>query len=125
MDFSAIRIIEYSFCFNCLGLYLPFALRTILTQANQMPTFLTFDNIMFMFNFTHKVDVCCILLHTLEVTLQLVTQAVWYRIRNQILIHTASWMHGVTLSMSFQLSEPLFPSLLEIVMSTSSYLYVA
>ena len=125
MDFSAIRIIEYSFCFNCLGLYLPFALRTILTQANQIPTFLTFDNIMFMFNFTHKVDVYCISLHTLEVTLQLVTQAVWYRIRNQILIHTASWMHGVTLSMSFQLSEPLFPSLLEIVMSTSLYLYEA
>ena len=125
MDFSAIRIIEYSFCFNCLGLYLPFALRTILTQANQIPTFLTFDNIMFMFNFAHKVDVCGISLHTLEVTLQLVTQAVWYRIRNQILIHTASCMHGVTLSLSFQLSEPLFPSLLEIVMSTSLYLYEA
>lgn len=42
INFSAIRFNEFPFCFNHLGLYLPFAIRTILIQANWILTFLTF-----------------------------------------------------------------------------------
>lgn len=72
MECLAIKIDKFSFCVNHLGVYLSFAVRTILIQAIWIPIFLTFSNIKFMFNIiVHKIEVCCISLHTLEVTLQL------------------------------------------------------
>lgn len=72
MEFLAIKIDTFSFCINHLGLCLSFAVRAIVIQAIWIPIFLTFNNIKFMFNvIVHKIEVCCISLHTLEVTLQL------------------------------------------------------
>lgn len=49
-------------------------------QANWKPIFLTFSSMKFMFCFVvHKIDVCFISLHTLEVTLQLFRKAAWCR----------------------------------------------